>query len=84
MRRRSAAGRSANRGSVVWYRLKYEHPWVADTLHFWPATVFLPVIFVLIAALAVLTHWWDERDDEAREASRRANSGLGPVGEDGS
>ena len=57
--------------------LKYIHPWLATVLHYWPATIFLPFILLLITVLAMITHVWDEHDDEAREASRRANRGIG-------
>jgi hypothetical protein len=42
--------------------LKYSHPWLAFILDYWPATVFLPSVLLLVTALALLTRWWDRRD----------------------
>ena len=60
-------------------KLKYTYPELYTILHYWPATVLLPCILLLIASLALITRWWDRRDAEAaRERSRRANLGEGP------
>ena len=48
--------------------LKYSHPTLALILDYWPITIFLPAILLLIAALALVTRWWDRRDQEARES----------------
>jgi hypothetical protein len=50
--------------------LKYSHPTLAWILDYWPVTIFAPLILVLIATLALVTRWWDQRDQEAREAAR--------------
>jgi hypothetical protein len=50
--------------------LKYSHPTLALVLDYWPVTIFAPAILVLIATLALITRWWDRRDQEAREAMR--------------
>ena len=42
--------------------LKYSQPWLAFILDYWPATLFLPSVLLLIAALALITRWWDRRD----------------------
>ena len=63
----------------MWYQLKYNHPVVYDLLRHWPATVLLPCIFLVIAALAMITKWWDGHDaEQTREQSRRANLGNAP------
>ena len=49
--------------------LKYSHPTLAFLAHYWPAMVLLPLILTGIATLAVVTHWWDRRDEEARRYS---------------
>ena len=62
-------------------KLKYSYPHIYTMLHHWPATVFLPAIFLVIATLTVVTRWWDGRDAAAdRERSRRAGLGDGSVG----
>ena len=45
--------------------LKYTHPTLAWLLHYWPATIFLPTVLLLIAVLAMVTHRWDQRDKAA-------------------
>ena len=45
--------------------LKYSQPWLAFILDYWPATLFLPSVLLLIAALALITRWWDRRDAAA-------------------
>ena len=47
--------------------LKYSHPMLALILEYWPITIFAPTILLLIATLALITRWWDRRDQEARE-----------------
>ena len=42
--------------------LKYSHPVLAVFVQHWPVMIFLPVILLMVAALALITHWWDERD----------------------
>ena len=48
--------------------LKYSHPVLAVVVHYWPSMVLLPAILLLIATLAMITHWWDGRDDAAKAA----------------
>ncbi len=52
--------------------LKYSHPTLALILDYWPVTIFMPAILVLIAVLALVTRWWDRRDEAARESLRPA------------
>ena len=52
--------------------LKYSHPTLAWVLDLWPITIFAPMILLLIATLALITRWWDQRDQAAREAVRAA------------
>ena len=52
--------------------LKYSHPTLAWVLDLWPITIFAPMILLLIATLALITRWWDQRDQAAREAVRDA------------
>ena len=47
--------------------LKYSHPMLALILEYWPITIFAPTILLGIATLALITRWWDRRDQEARE-----------------
>jgi hypothetical protein len=47
--------------------LKYRHPWLAFILDYWPATVFLPSVLLLVAVLALITRWWDRRDVAAAQ-----------------
>jgi hypothetical protein len=46
--------------------LKYSHPVLAVLVHYWPSMVLLPTILILIATLAVITRWWDGRDEADR------------------
>jgi hypothetical protein len=41
--------------------LKYSHPILAWLIHYWPASLFLPSILLLIAVLVVVTHKWDQQ-----------------------
>ena len=50
--------------------LKYSHPTLALILDYWPITIFAPAILVLIATLALITRWWDGRDQAALEGAR--------------
>ena len=60
-------------------KLKYSDPHLYELLRHWPAGVFLPCVLLVIAALALVTHWWDQRDaGRAQERSRRADTGEGP------
>jgi hypothetical protein len=59
--------------------LKYSHPTLAFVLQYWPVTVFLPAILLLIAVLAVITRRWDAHDaaaaqQKARQAQRSVNA----------
>lgn len=47
--------------------LKYSHPTLAAVLNYWPVTIFLPTILLVIFALAMITRSWDRRDEEARQ-----------------
>ena len=51
--------------------LRYSHPTLAWILDYWPITIFLPAILLLIATLALVTRSWDKRDQEARERARQ-------------
>ena len=58
--------------------LKYSHPTLALVLDYWPITIFTPAILVLIATLALITRWWDKRDQAARGTrGRRSGRGCG-------
>ena len=52
--------------------LRYSHPTLALVLDYWPVTIFAPAILVLIATLALITRWWDRRDQEARAGVQSA------------
>lgn len=60
--------------------LKYSHPTLAWILDYWPITIFMPAILLLIATLALITRSWDKRDEEARDATRAAAPRAGVVG----
>jgi hypothetical protein len=47
--------------------LKYSHPTLAFLAHYWPVTIFLPTILLVILTLAMITRAWDRRDEEARQ-----------------
>ena len=59
--------------------LKYSHPTLAWILDYWPITIFMPAVLLLIATLALITRSWDKRDQEAREAARGPASDAGVV-----
>ena len=59
--------------------LKYSHPTLALILDYWPITIFMPAILLLIAILALITRSWDRRDREAREAMRPPTPATGVV-----
>ena len=59
--------------------LKYSHPTLALILDYWPVTIFLPAILLLIATLALITRWWDRRDQEARESIHAPAAPTGVV-----
>ena len=40
----------------------------------------MPAILLLIATLALVTRWWDRRDQEARESVRQPAADAGVVG----
>ena len=46
--------------------LKYSHPDLALLVQYWPLMVFLPLVLLVVVSLATVTHFWDQRDDEAR------------------
>ena len=46
--------------------LKYSHPELAVVMHYWPSLIFLPLVLLVVVALATITHWWDQKDEEAR------------------
>jgi hypothetical protein len=50
--------------------LKYSHPVLAVLVHYWPSMVLLPSLLILIAALAMVTRWWDARDEAGRRNAR--------------
>jgi len=59
--------------------LKYSHPTLALVLDYWPITIFAPTVLLLIATLALITRWWDQRDRAAQESVRAAASPAGAV-----
>ena len=59
--------------------LKYSHPTLALILDYWPVTIFMPAILLLIATLALVTRWWDRRDQEARESVQAPATPTGVV-----
>jgi len=44
---------------------RYNHPTLAWMLDYWPATILLPSVLLLIAVLALITRSWDQRDQGA-------------------
>ena len=61
--------------------LKYSHPWLAFILDHWPATVLLPAVLLLIAALALITRWWDRQDAATaqEQAAARTDFHVEPI-----
>jgi hypothetical protein len=62
------------------------HPTLAWIVDYWPSVVFVPTILLVIAVLALATHWWDRRDESVRErqqpatsSKRRATAGRRPA-----
>ena len=49
--------------------LKYSHPDLALLVQYWPTMVFLPLVLLMVVVLATVTHFWDQRDDEARRTN---------------
>jgi hypothetical protein len=49
---------------------KYSHPTLAFFAEYWPTTIFLPTILLVIAVLAVITRRWDQRDALSRRRPR--------------
>jgi len=47
--------------------LKNNHPTIAWLLDYWASVVLMPALLLVIAALALVTLWWDRRDDSARQ-----------------
>jgi hypothetical protein len=47
--------------------LKYSNPTLAWILEHWTITIFLPAILLMVAVLALVTRWWDGRDESARQ-----------------
>ena len=45
--------------------LKYNYPWLAYLFDHWPFMVLLPMVLVVLAVLAWVTRWWDEKDEAA-------------------
>jgi hypothetical protein len=46
------------------------HPTLAWFVDYWPSVVFVPTILLVIVVLAVVTRWFDRRD-ESIQARRR-------------
>jgi hypothetical protein len=59
--------------------LKYSHPVLAMVLDYWPITIFAPAVLLLIATLALITRWWDRRDQAAQERARPVPAATGAV-----
>jgi len=56
---------------------RYNHPTLAWVLDYWPATILVPAVLVLIAVLALITRWWDRQDsDVAPERVRESVSSV--------
>jgi hypothetical protein len=61
--------------------LKYSHPWLAVLVRYWPAAIVLSGILLVIAILALITRWWDERDVAARVSASHARSAVSTAGD---
>ena len=57
--------------------LKSSQPSLPFILDYWPATLFLPSVLLLIAALALITRWWDRRDAAPAQGSYSAGLSVG-------
>jgi hypothetical protein len=50
---------------------RYNHPTMAWMLDYWPATILLPTVLLLLAVLALITRWWDQKDEFAAQQTGR-------------
>jgi hypothetical protein len=50
--------------------LEYSHPTLAFFADYWPTTIFLPTVLLVIAVLAAITRMWDQRDAPGRRRPR--------------
>jgi hypothetical protein len=50
---------------------RYNHPTLAWMLDYWPATILLPAVLLLLAVLALITRWWDRKDEFAAQQTGR-------------
>jgi hypothetical protein len=55
--------------------LKNNHPTLAWVLDYWPVVVGVPTLLLMVAALALVTLWWDRRDESARQRTDSGRSG---------
>ena len=53
---------------------KYDHPVLAWMIHHWPSMIVLFSLLLLLAGVARITRWWQEKDEAARLMTyRRVN-----------
>lgn len=57
---------------------RYNHPTLAWMLDYWPAVILLPGILLLLAVLALITRWWDQKDAALQAADQGAYSTKTP------
>jgi hypothetical protein len=46
------------------------HPTLAWFVDYWPSVVFVPTILLVIVVLALVTRWWDRRDESIQARQR--------------
>lgn len=49
--------------------LKYNHPVLAYILAHWTITLLLPSLIVLVVTLALITRWWDQKDERSNPSN---------------
>ena len=54
--------------------LKYGHPTLALVIAHWAPMILVPAVLLLLAVLAMITRWWDWRDQSAREMGCQTHS----------
>jgi len=62
-----------NRGEAM---LKNNHPTLAWVLDYWPVVLGIPALLLMVAVLALVTLWWDRRDESARQRADGARTGC--------
>ena len=49
-----------------WPNAQIRAPWLAVMIGQWAMLILMPTLLLLIAVLALVTRWWDQRDEPQR------------------